>query len=315
MKPDDIYNKVKQGKLNPVEAIKALKGESKDKAKSKETLVEGLNICEIDPTKELSNLVGLREIKELVQELEAFLLIQSKRKLEGLATDPVVLHMIFTGNPGTGKTTVARILGRILKHLNFLQKGHLVEVERADLVGEYIGQTAQKTREQINSALEGILFVDEAYSLARGGSKDFGKEAIDTLVKAMEDKKDQFVLILAGYTDQMDIFLQTNPGLKSRFPIKVDFDNYNVNELINIAKSMLKSRDYKLSNQAELTLRIVLEEHIKCSIHNFSNARLVRNIIEKSIRQQALRLTREKNITKEKLIIIEKEDIQGGGSK
>lgn len=313
MKPDDIYEKVKQGRLSPVEAIKILKGVPLQRGAAPERATERFNINQIDPTKELNELIGLREIKELVKELEAFLTIQKRRKIEGLNVEPVVLHMIFKGNPGTGKTTVARILGRIFKHLDLLQKGHLVEVERADLVGEYIGQTAQKTREKINSALEGILFIDEAYSLARGGEKDFGKEAIDTLVKAMEDKKDQFILILAGYTDQMEVFLRTNPGLKSRFPIQVDFDNYNVNELINIAELMLKNRDYMLSRQAELRLRDILEEQIKRSVSNFSNARLVRNLIEKSIRLQAVRLIKERSVTKEKLMTIEKDDIQEGG--
>lgn len=314
MKPDDVYEKVRQGRLSPLEALKILKGAPLDIQENIKT-GEKLDINAIDPTKELNDLVGLVEIKDLIRELEAFLMIQKRRRAEGLASEPVVLHMIFKGNPGTGKTTVARILGRIFKHLSLLEKGHLVEVERADLVGEYIGQTAQKTREKINSALEGILFIDEAYSLARGGEKDFGKEAIDTLVKAMEDKKDQFILILAGYGDQMDLFLRTNPGLKSRFPIQIDFDNYNIDELINIGNLMLKQRDYRLSKNAELRLRTILENHLKYSITNFSNARLVRNIIEKAIRLQAVRLTKERSINKEKLMTIEKEDITEGGLK
>ncbi len=306
---DDVYEKVKKGKLSPVEAIKVLKG----------TPIEKLNhmdrgeIISLDPTKELDELIGLSEIKELVKELEAFLTIQKRRKQENLAIEPMVLHMIFKGNPGTGKTTVARILGRIFKHFNILTKGHLIEVERADLVGEYIGHTAQKTREKINSALEGILFIDEAYSLARGGEKDFGKEAIDTLVKAMEDKKDQFILILAGYSSQMERFLNTNPGLQSRFPIQVDFDNYSVEELMQIARFMIKNRDYKFSKQAEYKLKEFLENQLNQNQANFSNARLVRNIIEKSIRLQAVRLIKEGKINKDKLMTIEKEDITGGG--
>ena len=306
---EDVFEKVKLGKINPVEAIKALKGVDIDKVRT----VSRSEFIQLDPTKELNELIGLREVKDLVKELEAYLTIQKRRQIEGLLVEPIVLHMIFKGNPGTGKTTVARILGRILKHLNVLSKGHLVEVERADLVGEYIGQTAQKTRDKINSALDGILFIDEAYSLARGGEKDFGKEAIDTLVKAMEDKKDQFILILAGYTHQMDIFLKTNPGLKSRFPIQLDFDNYSVNDLMKISELMLKNRDYKLSQQAELKFRQILERQLTVSMVNFSNARLVRNVIEKSIRLQAVRLIKERKISKEILMTIECEDITEGG--
>ncbi|SHJ55686.1 stage V sporulation protein K [Anaerobranca californiensis DSM 14826] len=309
MRDDDIFEKLKKGRLNPVDAIRLLKGDNEEKRYNK------IDLVSIDPTKELEELIGLEEIKDFIRELEAFITIQKKRKEQGLITQPIVLHMIFKGNPGTGKTTVARILGKIFKHLELLDKGHLVEVERADLVGEYIGQTAQKTREKINSAMGGILFIDEAYSLARGGEKDFGKEAIDTLVKAMEDKKEQFVLILAGYGEQMENFLRTNPGLKSRFPIHINFKNYKIADLIEIGKLMLKQRDYKFSKEAELKLKNILERHIQENPINFSNARLVRNIIEKAIRLQAVRLLKEKNITKEKLMVIEKEDITEGGLK
>lgn len=309
MNPDDIYEKVKLGKISPIEAMKALKGVDINK----DTNTQKKEFVALDPTKELNELVGLTEVKELVKELEAYLTIQKRRETEGLIVEPVVLHMIFKGNPGTGKTTVARILGKILKHLNVLSKGHLVEVERADLVGEYIGQTAQKTRDKVNSALEGILFIDEAYSLARGGEKDFGKEAIDTLVKAMEDKKEQFILILAGYSDQMDYFLKTNPGLKSRFPIQIDFDNYTVNDLLKIAKLMLTKRDYKLSIPAEQKLKSILEKQLTFSLVNFSNARLVRNIIEKSIRLQAVRLIKERKVSRDLLMTIEQQDITEGG--
>src|SRR5690606_23632794 len=164
-----------------------------------------------------------------------------------LVSEPLVLHMIFKGNPGTGKTTVARICGRMFKEMGVLPKGHLVECERADLVGEYIGHTAHRTREQIKKAMGGILFIDEAYSLARGGEKDFGKEAIDTLVKAIEDHTNEFVLILAGYQREMEHFLMANPGLKSRFPIHIDFPDYSADELFQIAHLMLRERQYRLT--------------------------------------------------------------------
>jgi len=173
----------------------------------------------------------------------------------GLLSEPLVLHMIFKGNPGTGKTTVARILGKAFVSIGLLTKGHLIEVERADLVGEYIGQTAQKTRKMIDEALGGILFIDEAYSLARGGERDFGKEAIDTLVKAMEDNKDDMILILAGYKDEMEYFLRTNPGLKSRFPIHLEFADYKIGELMQIAAKMVEERQYILTSGARAKIR------------------------------------------------------------
>jgi stage V sporulation protein K len=263
-----------------------------------------------DIMKELDELIGLTKIKQLVKELRAFVEIQKKRQEERLLTEPQVLHMIFKGNPGTGKTTVARLLGKMFKHMKILQKGHTVEVERADLVGEYIGHTAQKTREQIRRALGGILFIDEAYSLARGGEKDFGKEAIDTLVKTMEDHKDDLIVILAGYKDEMERFLQINPGIRSRFPIKIDFSDYSIEELIQIAKMMGEKREYKFSQDAISKFQIILANS-RNGIHydKMGNARLVRNMIEKAIRRQALRLVNQKNIYREDLLYIKPEDI------
>ncbi|HHY93359.1 MAG TPA: AAA family ATPase [Firmicutes bacterium] len=261
---------------------------------------------------ELDALVGLREVKQLVHEIKAFIEIQQRRSQAGLATEPLTLHMVFKGNPGTGKTTVARILGCIFKELGVLSKGHLVEVERADLVGEYIGHTAQKTREQIKRALGGILFVDEAYSLARGGEKDFGKESIDCLVKAMEDHRDDLVLILAGYREEMEYFLQTNPGLRSRFPIRIDFPDYTLEELVQIANVFLAERDYYLSPAAreELTRQLQVAHNLRHS----GNARLVRNIIERAIRRQAVRLAGQERLSRDQLMAIERVDLEGGAA-
>lgn len=256
----------------------------------------------------LNSLIGLREVKRHVAEIYAYIQIQKKRSQENLITEPMSFHMIFKGNPGTGKTTVARIMGRLFKKLGVLQKGHLIEVERGDIVGEYIGQTAQKTKVQLKRAMGGILFIDEAYSLARGGEKDFGKEAIDTLVKSMEDFREQFVLILAGYHDEMDRFLLTNPGLRSRFPIKISFPNYSTNELLAIANLMLKERQYNLSINAREELRMILERESR-EFRNSGNARLVRNIIERAIRRQAVRLLKEKEFSRNDLIKITKEDL------
>ncbi len=257
----------------------------------------------------LDSLTGLKEVKEVVREIQAYLEIQQQRNIYGLNADSLTLHMIFKGNPGTGKTTVARILGKMFQDIGVLEKGHLIEVERADLVGEYIGHTAQKTRAKLKKALGGILFVDEAYSLGRGGEKDFGKEAIDVLVKAMEDHRDQFVLILAGYVSEMNYFLSLNPGLRSRFPLQIDFPDYTVDELIEIAETMAADRQYTISQKGIFTLK---QHLIKLSRERslcFSNARYIRNLLEKSFRKQAIRLVKIKEYSREKLMILTPEDL------
>jgi stage V sporulation protein K len=258
--------------------------------------------------KQLDRLVGLKNVKDFVYEIYAWLYITQCRKEVGLKASHQTLHMIFKGNPGTGKTTVARILSRLFQEMGVLSKGHLVEVERADLVGEYIGHTAQKTRELVKKALGGILFIDEAYSLARGGTKDFGKEAIDCLVKAMEDHKDEFVLILAGYPKEMDYFLSSNPGLPSRFPVQLDFKNYTVHELLLIAEIMVEDREYQISSQAKQKIKQHLYEQIRHSEGDFSNARFVRNLIEKSIREHAVRLLHHQQNSKNDLITLSAQD-------
>ncbi|AHM66416.1 AAA family ATPase [Paenibacillus polymyxa] len=263
--------------------------------------------------KELDHLVGLDNIKELVFEVYAFLQIAHMRTDAGLLSNAHVYHMIFKGNPGTGKTTVARIIAKMLQKMGVLSKGHLIEVERADLVGEYIGHTAQKTRDLVKKSLGGVLFIDEAYSLARGGEKDFGKEAIDTLVKAMEDQKNQFILILAGYSGEMDFFLRTNPGLPSRFPIQLDFPDYTVDQLIQISEMMAKERDYILMPQSILKMKEHLLNERNDSLHAFSNARYVRNVIEKAIRHQAVRLLnqyRSGQPGKQELMTLRPEDLK-----
>lgn len=260
---------------------------------------------------ELDGLIGLDKVKKLVKELRAFVEIQQRRLEKGLATEPLVLHMVFKGNPGTGKTTVARILGKIFREMGVLEKGHLVEVERADLVGEYIGHTAQKTREQIRRAMGGILFIDEAYSLSRGGEKDFGKEAIDTMVKAMEDHKNNIILILAGYRREMSNFIRSNPGLRSRFPLHLDFPDYTVEELLAIAEVMLSERQYRLTGSAREELRVLLSDSGNSHRLNTGNARLIRNIIEKAIRLQAVRLVDKPSTTREELMDITAEEVRG----
>jgi len=266
-----------------------------------------------DLLEELDSLVGLEPVKKLILEIQAFVEIRRRRAKENLATEPLVLHSIYRGNPGSGKTTVARLAARIFKEMGLLEKGHIIEVERADLVGEYIGHTAHKTRELIKRAIGGVLFIDEAYSLARGGEKDFGKEAIDTIVKNMEEHKENLILILAGYKEEMDWFLETNPGLRSRFPIQIDFPDYSVPELIKIADLMLEKRQYQLTDEARAALENIVTRVLQNDPQNSGNARLVRNIIEKAIRLQAVRLLKEKAWSKNELILITREDILGAG--
>jgi len=259
---------------------------------------------------ELAELVGMDEMKRVIKEIYAWIYINKKREEKSLKAGRQSLHMMFKGNPGTGKTTVARLIGKLFLKMNVLTKGHLIEAERADLVGEYIGHTAQKTRELIKKALGGILFIDEAYSLGRGGEKDFGKEAIDTLVKHMEDRQHEFILILAGYSREMDFFLTLNPGLQSRFPLVVDFPDYTIDQLMEIAGMMLDDREYALSRDAERKLRDHLG-FVKSSQtpNSFSNGRYVRNIIEKAIRTQSMRLLLDNSYDRNDLIVLRSQDL------
>lgn len=259
---------------------------------------------------ELGALVGMEEMKRMIKEIYAWIFVNKKREEVGMKARKQALHMMFKGNPGTGKTTVARLIGKLFLKMNVLTKGHLIEAERADLVGEYIGHTAQKTRDLIKKAQGGILFIDEAYSLGRGGEKDFGKEAIDTLVKHMEDKQHEFILILAGYSREMDYFLTLNPGLHSRFPLVIDFPNYTIDQLMEISARMLDEREYSLSHGAEKKLKdhLIWVKSV-LNPNSFSNGRYVRNIIEKSIRAQAMRLLLQNSFDKHELMTLRSNDL------
>ncbi len=311
--PEDVLIAIESGQLSPLEGFRKLR-ELDNVAPNSSGLATAQSNVEVrieNILRELDSLIGLTEVKKLVREIYAFIEIQKRREKERLNTEPMVLHMIFKGNPGTGKTTVARILGKVFREMGVLSRGHLIEVERADLVGEYIGHTAQKTREQLKKAYGGILFIDEAYSLARGGEKDFGKEAIDCMVKAMEDHKDELILILAGYQKEMGKFMQTNPGLRSRFPIHIDFPDYNKEELLQIAEQLCVKRQYQLNSSSKLALLNLLNPPANNSDDNFGNARTVRNIIEKAIRRQAVRLISKNSTTREELMVIEPCDLLG----
>lgn len=257
---------------------------------------------------ELDALVGLASVKEEIKTLSNFIKIQQKRKEQGLKSSSVSYHCVFTGNPGTGKTTVARIVAQIYKDLGILSKGHLVETDRAGLVAEYVGQTAVKTNKIIDSALDGVLFIDEAYSLI-GTGQDYGKEAIATLLKRMEDDRDRLVVILAGYSKEMQDFLNTNPGLQSRFNRYIEFPDYSAEELLQIFEKNVAKFDYKLEKEVCVEITEYFQNAVENKDTNFGNARFVRNIFEKTLEKQANRLSTDPDLTKEELRTIIIEDL------
>jgi SpoVK/Ycf46/Vps4 family AAA+-type ATPase len=252
-------------------------------------------------TSKLESLIGLASVKKEIETLANFIKIQQAREAKGLKTSSVSYHCVFTGNPGTGKTTVARIVADIYKSLGILSKGHLVETDRSGLVAEYVGQTAVKTNKIIDIALDGVLFIDEAYSLASTSESDYGKEAIATLLKRMEDNRDRLVVILAGYSVEMQQFIDSNPGLQSRFNRYIEFPDYSAAELYQIFEKNAKEFDYTISKDAEMLLKTSLENKIANKDKNFGNARFIRNLFEKTIEKQANRLSKEINLTEEKL--------------
>lgn len=261
-------------------------------------------------SEQLATLIGLSSVKKEVEQLTNFIKIQQIRKSKGLKTSPISYHCVFTGNPGTGKTTVARIIAKIYTELGILSKGHLIETDRSGLVAEYIGQTAVKTNNIIDSAIDGVLFIDEAYSLVpKDTENDFGHEAISTLLKRMEDNRDRLVVILAGYDDKMKDFIDSNPGLQSRFNRYIHFDDYSTDELIQIFELSLNKHDYKITDSAKQKLKTIIDKSVTNKDKNFGNARYIRNLFEKSIQLQATRLSTENNITEDKLQLIVDADI------
>jgi SpoVK/Ycf46/Vps4 family AAA+-type ATPase len=230
-------------------------------------------------------------VKEEIDDLISLVRMQQQRKEKGLPLDnDVSLHLVFRGNPGTGKTTVARCIARIYQALGLLSKGQLVETDRAGLVGKYIGETAPKTKAVIERAMGGVLFIDEAYTLVSPSEEDFGKEAIDTLLKEMEDHRDNLVVIVAGYNNEMDRFLDSNPGLASRFSNQIHFEDYSADELMEIFASMCSKKQYKLTDGARKKLQTLFEQ---VDPDSFANGRGVRNLYEKTLRRLAKRLFRE----------------------
>ena len=256
-------------------------------------------------------LVGLAPVKSRIRDIAALLLIDKLRRSVGLSAGAPSLHMCFTGNPGTGKTTVALRMAQILHRLGYVRKGHLTAVTRDDLVGQYIGHTAPKTREVLKRAMGGVLFIDEAYYLYRPeNERDYGQEAIEILLQVMENQREDLVVILAGYKDRMDTFFRSNPGMSSRVAHHIDFPDYTPGELLAIATLMLEQMQYRLSPQADATLRDYIER--RRAQPNFANARSVRNALDRARLRQASRLLGGGGgmVSRDDLITIEAADIR-----
>lgn len=259
---------------------------------------------------ELKSLIGLSRVKDEVESLRNYVDVQRRREAEGLKSLPVSYHCVFSGNPGTGKTTVARIVAGIYKDLGILKKGHLVEVQRSDLVAEYVGQTAPKTNAKIDEALDGVLFIDEAYTLSTGGENDFGMEAINTLLKRIEDDRNRLVVILAGYNDEIKQFIASNPGLESRFNRYIHFDDYTEQELLEIFAFNIRQSQYQITKDAYTKVYRIICEKVANKDSHFGNARYVRNIFEKFIQKHADRVARNNSTNIDELSILRLEDIQ-----
>lgn len=291
-------NKEGEQTLNEEVGEETLKESEKEEDESLEDILAKLN-----------KLVGLETVKEDVNSLINLIQIRKIRSERGIKQPDMSLHLVFSGNPGTGKTTVARLLGGIYSKLGILSKGHLIETDRSGLVAGYVGQTAIKTQDMIKEAMGGILFIDEAYALSSSkGENDFGHEAIDTILKAMEDNRDDFIVIVAGYPDLMDEFLHSNPGLESRFNKHLFFEDYNPKELFEIFVSMAEESSLKLDEKSEKFLKGHFEDVYNCRGDNFSNGRYVRNLFEKVLSNQANRLVGIEELSDEDLNTLTIED-------
>lgn len=300
VKEDTSFVNIKNVKVN--ETLN-----NRNEKNTKEALVEGEESVD-DLLNNLDSLVGLAGVKREVNSLVNLLKINSLREERGLKVPNVSKHLVFLGNPGTGKTTVARLLAKIYQKLGLLEKGQLVEVDRANLVAGHVGQTALKTKEKIDEAMGGILFIDEAYTLVKEGA-DFGQEAIDTLLKAMEDNRDKIVVIVAGYPEPMNKFLESNPGLRSRFYKNIFFEDYNAEELFTIFNGFCEKQDLKLNEDARTHLKTYLEKLSTNKKEDFANGREMRNLFELSLMNQVNRLVDNIKISDEDLMELRSEDL------
>lgn len=298
-------SKIESRGVNKKYEAAPVKTEKVEEAKKEEALpIEDID----DLKKELDELIGLDGIKKEVNNLINMVMVHKMRQEHGLKSVDMSLHMVFSGNPGTGKTTIARMMARIYRSLGVLSKGQLVEVDRSGLVAGYVGQTAAKTTKVIESALGGVLFIDEAYSLTSKSENDFGAEAIDTLLKAMEDNREDLVVIVAGYDGLMDNFIHSNPGLESRFNRYLHFDDYTVDEMLEILDLQLKKGQYTLDESGRTAVREYIEVSNANSIA-FGNARGVRNIFEKLLIEQANRIAGMTEVKKEDLLLLTETDV------
>ena len=264
-----------------------------------------------DPYEELNDLIGLEEVKAEVRSLANFVKVQKQRQEKGLKTPNLSYHLVFTGSPGTGKTTVARIVARIYKDLGILKKGHLVETDRSGLIGQYVGQTAPRVNAMCDSALNGVLFIDEAYAITQSESgNDYGAEAVATLLKRMEDDRDRLVVIVAGYTNEMKKFIDTNPGLQSRFNRYIHFPDYSSDDLYKIFRKYLKKNEYTITKEAANYLKERLDYAVEHKDRNFGNARFVRNVFEKTIQAQANRIAKAGKVPEAELVEITLADVK-----
>lgn len=312
-----LKNKLKELEIsidNPPQAIPVKSDESREEGKKKPTIP--IVVPKLVPLEEslaeLNSYIGLCSVKAEVHNLVEQIQVFQLRKSHNLKVPDMTYNMVFTGNPGTGKTTIARLLAKIFRSLGLLSKGHLVEVNRDALVAEYVGQTAVKTRQVIDTARGGVLFIDEAYALAKGGN-DFGQEAIDTLLVAMENERDDLIVIVAGYDELMENFLKSNPGLPSRFKSTIHFDDYNPKELLTIYEKFCKDNQYSLSHDAKEQVSAHFTEMYANREEHFGNGREVRKYFEETVKKQSPRINAakaaKKDLSNEEIMEILPEDL------
>jgi len=303
---DDLWGSAPVQEAKPAQTEeKPVQAETQEAETQAEEAPENIE----DLKKELTGYIGLDAVKREVETLINLVTVQNLRRQNGLPVNDLSLHMVFSGNPGTGKTMIARLMARIYKSLGILSKGQLVEVDRGGLVAGYVGQTAIKTAEVIEKAKGGVLFIDEAYALTNRGGNDYGQEAVDTLLKAMEDNRDDLIVIVAGYTELMEEFVKSNPGLESRFNRFLHFPDYTIDEMTAIFDMRCSQNGYTLAEDARPILRDLLKLK-SLDVKGFGNARGVRNLFESAVTAQANRLSTDSDITKDDLMTLTADDIR-----